>query len=126
MQRSLEALLSDELYQARQRTTHLKLLFLLLLQFGLLKSVKMACGKAICTLELTRTEMSTSEPPRIATVGAGGLDLFALRYALYAYSPTLYRSKKMDNRSISIASEPVDSRRHNWDPIMPFFSADEC
>lgn len=119
MQRSLESLLSDELYQARQGTTDSELLFLLLLQFSLSKSVEMACGKAIGILKRMRTKMSISEPLRIAAVGADGSDLFALRYASDAYSPTLYRSRKLDNGGITIASEPLDNIRHNWDPIMP-------
>ena len=51
MQRSLESLLSDQLYQARQGTTAAELLSLLLLQFSLLKSVEIACGKAIGILK---------------------------------------------------------------------------
>ena len=116
MQRSLELLLSDELYQARQGTTDSELLFLLLLQFSLSKSVDMACRKAIGILKRMHTKMSISEPLRIAAVGA---DLFALRYASDAYSPTLYRSRKLDNGGITIASEPLDNMRHNYAPIMP-------
>ena len=116
MQRSLESLLSDQLYQARQGTTAAELLSLLLLQFSLLKSVEIACGKAIGILKRMSTKMSISEPLRIA---ADGLDLFALRYASDAYSPTLYRSRKLDNGGITIASEPLDNRRHNYAPIMP-------
>ena len=116
MQRSLESLLSDELYQACQGTTDSELLFLLLLQFSLSKSVEMACGKAIGILKRICTKMSISEPLRIA---ADGSNLFVLRYASDAYSPTLYRSRKLDNGGITIASEPLDNIRHNWDPIMP-------
>ena len=94
MQRLLKSLLSDELYQARQGTTDSELLFLLLLQFGLSKSVEMAFGKVIGILERMRTEMSISEPLRMTNVGADGSDLFALRYASDTCSPTLYRSKK--------------------------------
>ena len=79
----------------------------------------MACGKAIGILKRMRTKMSISEPLRIAAAGADGSDLFALRYASDAYSPTLYRSRKLDNGGITIASEPLDNIRHNWDPIMP-------
>ena len=119
MQRSLESLLSDELYQARQGTTDSELLFLLLLQFGLSKSVEMACGKVIGILKCMRTKMSVSEPLRIAAVGSDVSDLFALRYASDAYSPRLYRSKKLDNGGVASASEPLDNIRHNWTPIMP-------
>jgi len=121
MQCSLESLLSDELYQARQGITDSELLFLLLLQFGLSKSVEIAFGRVIGILERMRTEMLISEPLRIAAVVADGSDLFALRYASDAYSPTLYRSKKLDNDGIAIASEPLDNRRHNWAPIMPSY-----
>ena len=79
----------------------------------------MACGKVIGTLERPRTEMSISEPLRIAAVRADGSDLFALSYAPDVYSPTLYRSKELDNGGIAIASEPLDNRRHNWAPFMP-------
>jgi glutamine amidotransferase len=90
-----------------------------LLQFGLSKSVEMAFGKVIGILERMRTEMSISEPLRITNVGADGSDLFALRYASDTYSPTLYRSKKLDNGGIAIALEPLDNIRHKWAPIMP-------
>ena len=119
MQCSLESLLSDELYQARQGTADSELLSLLLLQFGLSKSVEMAFGKVIGILERMRTEMLISEPLRITTLDADGSDLFALRYASDAYSSTIYRSKKLDNGGIAIASEPLDNITHNWAPIMP-------
>jgi len=79
----------------------------------------MACKKVVGVLERMRTKMSISEPLRIAAAGADGSDLFALRYASDAYSPTLYRSRKLDNGGIAIASEPLDNIRHNWAPIMP-------
>ena len=118
MQRSLESLLSDELYQARQGTTDSEQLFLFLLQFGLSKSVKMACEKVTGILERMRTGMLISESLRIAALGADGSDLFALSYTSDAYSPTLYPSKKLDNGGITIASEPLDNIRHNWASIM--------
>ena len=85
----------------------------------------MACGKVIGILKHLRTKMSISGPLRIGAVGADGADgadgpgLFTLRYASDAYSPTLYRSRKLDNGGIAIASEPLDNMRHNWTPIMP-------
>ena len=82
-------------------------------------SVEMACGKAIGILKHMRTKMSISEPLRIEAVGANGSDIFTLRYASDAYSPTLYRSRKLDNGGIAIASEPLDNIRRNWTPIMP-------
>jgi glutamine amidotransferase len=119
MQRPLEALLSDDLYHARQGSTDSELLFLLLLQFGLSESVDLACGKVISLLEKMRKKMLITEPLRIAVVAANGTDLFALRYASDQHSPTLYRSKQLDNGGIAIASEPLDKMRHNWVPIMP-------
>ena len=79
----------------------------------------MACGKVIGILKRVRTKMSISGPLRIGAVGADGPGLFTLRYASDAYSPTLYRSRKLDNGGIAIASEPLDNMRHNWTPIMP-------
>ena len=79
----------------------------------------MACGKVIGILKRLRTKMSISGPLRIGAVGADGPGLFTLRYASDAYSPTLYRSRKLDNGGITIASEPLDNRRHNYAPIMP-------
>ena len=119
MQRPLEALLSDDLYQARQGSTDSELLFLLLLQFGLSESVDMACGKVISLLESMRKKMFITEPLRITVVAANGTDLFALRYASDQCSPSLYRSKQLDNGGIAIASEPLDNMRQNWVPILP-------
>ena len=79
----------------------------------------MACGKVIGILKRLRTKMSISGPLRIGAVGADGPGLFTLRYASDAYSQTLYRSRKLDNGGITIASEPLDNRRHNYAPIMP-------
>jgi glutamine amidotransferase len=119
MQRRLEQLLSDDLYQAKQGSTDSELLFLLLLQSGLSSSIDVACGRVIGLLERMRKEMSISEPLRIALVISNGKDLFGLRYASDKFSPTLYRSKLLDNGGISIASEPLDSVRDNWVLIMP-------
>ena len=119
MQRSLEHLLSDDLYLARQGSTDSELFFLLLLQYGLSNSVDMACGKVIGLLESMRKKMSIGDPLRIAVVIANGKGLFALRYASDQHSPTLYRSNELDNGGISIASEPLDSARENWVLIKP-------
>ena len=75
--------------------------------------------RLLASLNACAQKMSISEPLRIAAVGADGSDLFALRYASDAYSPTLYRLRKLDNGGITIESEPLDNIRHNWDPIMP-------
>ena len=80
----------------------------------------MAFEKVIGILDRMCMEMLISEPLRIAAVSADGSDLCALRFASDAYSPTLYRPKKLDNCGIAIASEPLDNIRHNWAPIMPF------
>ena len=79
----------------------------------------MAFGKIIGILQRMRTEMLISEHLRTTAVGADGSDFFALRYDSDAYSPTLYRSKKLDNGGIAIASEPLVNIRHKWAPIMP-------
>ena len=119
LQRPLERLLSDDLYQTRQGSTDSELFFLLLLQYGLLSSVDVAFGKVIGLLENMRKKMSITSPLRIAVVIANGKGLFGLRYASDQYSPALYLSRELDNGGVSIASEPLDSNRENWSLIAP-------
>jgi len=94
-------------------------IFLLLLQYGLSKSVDVSCGKVIGLLESMRKKMSIADPLRVAIVISNGKGLFGLRYASDRHSPTLYRSKELDNGGISIASEALDSVYENWSLITP-------
>lgn len=126
MQRSLEQLLGDNLYQARKGSTDSELLFLLLLQFGLQECVHTALSQVIELLEETRIRMSIRQPLRIALAFADGHKLIGVRYASDRHSPTLYRSKKLDNGGNAIASEPLGGNPENWLKIDPSSVVEIC
>ena len=114
MQRELESLLCDELYNCRRGTTDSELLFLLLLQHGIEHDVVAGCRQVIKRIEEQRMKHNISDPLRLAAVLSNGDSLFGIRYASDNFSPTLYQSGKLDNGGTSFASEPLDGIVDNW------------
>ncbi len=119
MQREIESLLSDELYNARRGTTDSELLFLLLTEYGLHQEPVDACRKVIALLEQKRRVKSIQAPLRLTFVFADGDRLFGARYASDRFSPTLYRSRQLDNDGVALASEPLDGNPDNWMKLQP-------
>ncbi|GJL81473.1 MAG: class II glutamine amidotransferase [marine bacterium B5-7] len=119
MQREMESLLPDDLYLARRGTTDSEILFLMLIHEGLEQCPISACRRVIDVLESKRSERSISSPLRLTFVFSNGNKLFGVRYASDQFSPTLYRSKCLDNGGISLASEPLDGDAENWIMLNP-------
>ncbi len=126
MQRQLEGLLSDELYNYPRGTTDSELLFLLLLQFGMEDRPIEACDQVVQMLEDKRTQLKISEPLRLAFVFSNGQKLYGVRYASDKFSPTLYLSGLLDNGGRSLSSEPLDGNMDNWIMLDPATIVEVC
>ncbi len=112
IRRQLEASLSDELYDVRRGTTDSELLFLLLLQNGLVTQPKQAIERVFSILE--NVQLSTNQPNRLTCVLSDGANLYAFRHSCDRKSPTLYLSKQSNTTQQVIASEPLDGNVQNW------------
>ncbi len=115
--RPLEALLANELYNARKGTTDSELLFLLLLQFGLANNPKKATEELIRTV--TKCALHNNLDPflRLTCVFSNGEQIYGFRYATDEFSPTLYFANALDNGGVALSSEPLDGDTNNWSLI---------
>jgi predicted glutamine amidotransferase len=113
IRRRLEALIPDDLYEARGGTTDSEALFLLTM--SLIReghqpalALEVALAKVI---ELMR-DAGIREPLRCAAALADGETVHALRWSSDSRPPTLYVCQRED--AVIIASEPVDLNRDCW------------
>lgn len=112
IRRQLEALLPDDLYDAKCGTTDSELFFLLALANGLDTDPWFAFKATIS--QITQMQMAGAPPVRLTCVCSDGQSLFAFRYSSDNKSPTLYVSQELDSGGISISSEPLDADGENW------------
>ena len=125
LERSLEARLSDELYQARSGETDAELLFLLALEFGLESNPRSAIQKAIGFVIDQAAEIGVSALIRFTAAFSDGQSLFAVRYANDAYAPTLYTGPAVPGGSdvrhenVCLVSEPFDDEQWAFQQVPP-------
>ena len=119
IRRTLEAELSDELYNQRVGTTDSELLFLLLLNAGLNDDPEKACAQAIQKI-YSITEAHGLKPfLRLTCVFSNGETLFGFRHASDGKDPSLYASTRFANDATVLASEPLDGVPENWMSLEP-------
>ncbi|MGU3492603.1 class II glutamine amidotransferase [Xanthobacteraceae bacterium A53D] len=111
--RSVEALITDPLYNARGGTTDSEAMFLALLAQG-----GLADDEAACPIEATRRMLTTltgiagSEPLLFTAALSDGRDLYAFRYGVNADANTLYY--RASASGVVVVSEPLDDDRATW------------
>lgn len=115
IKRPLEALLPDDLYNAKRGTTDSELFFLLALANGLDTDPLFAFKATI--LQITQFQPAGAPPNRMTCVFSNGKSIFAFRYSSDQKSPTLYLSRNLDSGGISLSSEPLDRNADNWQAI---------
>ncbi len=118
IRRSLEAGLSDELYDRREGTTDSELFFLLMLQEGLDSDPCKAAGRAVARVAAA-SRLAGMEPAfKLTAAFADGRTLYAVRYASQGHAPTLYTSAFRD-LGRCLVSEPFDRECGQWDAVPP-------
>ena len=117
LRRPLQALLSDELFNAQRGSTDSELLFLLAMNNGLDQEPKAALVKTVDQVEALARQIGLEPLIRLTAAFSNGERLFAVRYSSDAISPTLYVSRSLADGGICVVSEPLDDRGNAWLPI---------
>ena len=113
IRRTLETLLSDDLYNVRRGTTDSELVFLLLLNYGLQNDPVSAVHSVVEQLKKYSAYGRNEDAVRLTCVFTDGQKLYCFRHSSDAFAPTLY-SKFCRDGSWIVASEPLDARPGNW------------
>ncbi len=114
LRRPLQALLSDELFNAQRGTTDSELLFLLALNHGLDENPHLAFVKAISEVENLARQRGIKPLVRLTAAFSDGTHLYAIRYSSDHIAPTLYVSHNTIDGGVCLVSEPLDDQGPNW------------
>lgn len=118
--RKLEALLPDDLYNARQGTTDSELMFLLAVHFGLADHPHRAIAAMIQELlAVCRDREGQAATVRFTACYSDGHQLHAVRFANDAYAPSLYMSECNATGAVYLVSEPFEADNRNWRKVTP-------
>jgi glutamine amidotransferase len=113
----MEAMLDDELFNARTGTTDSELLFLLALQFGLCQTPMAAMAETISFVEGLAEHITGSALVRFTAAFSDGKSLYAIRYATDRKAPTLYAAPLGSGRGYCLVSEPLNDDVDAWAEI---------
>lgn len=114
IRRRMEALLSDDIFDARTGSTDSELLFLLALEFGLDRDPHGAIARAIATVEALSMEICGEVLVRFTAAFSNGETLYAVRYATDSRPPTLYAAPLGNATSYCLVSEPLNDDVDYW------------
>jgi glutamine amidotransferase len=117
LRRPMEAMLDDELFNARTGTTDSELLFLLALQFGLCQTPMAAMAETISFVEGLAENHMGSALLRFTAAFSDGKALYAIRYATDSKAPTLYAAPLGSGQGYCLVSEPLNDDVDSWAEI---------
>jgi predicted glutamine amidotransferase len=112
IKRRLEAMIPDDLYDARLGTTDSEAIFLAALADGLTRDAVAAMARTLKTVRDLMTEAGVEEPLRFTAACTDGESLWAYRWACDGQPPTLYY-RETDGHLL-VVSEPIDGRDRGW------------
>jgi glutamine amidotransferase len=115
VRRPLDALISDEVYNARVGTTDSEAFFYLLFGQNLDKDPVGALTKTVGTVLKAMAAANVDEPFRMTAALTDGETLYALRFATDPEPPTLFYS--MNSAQLMVVSEPLDAEEGNWTAV---------
>jgi glutamine amidotransferase len=119
IRRSLEATITDELYDQRLGTTDSELFFLLMLDEGLARDPERAVARAAARVIEASRQAGIEPSLKLTAAFSNGETLFAVRFATDANAPTLYTSAVREGRGRCLVSEPLDREGSEWHTIPP-------
>lgn len=112
LRRSMEAMLDDDLFNARCGSTDSELLFLLALQLGMREQPLQAMANAIGFVEQLSNEILGSARVRFTAAFSDGKALYGVRYASDANAPTLFAAPM--GGGYCLVSEPLNDEKDTW------------
>lgn len=117
LRRQLDALLPDELYRHRLGTTDSELMFLLALALGLDGEPAAAVARMAGWMEGLARQAGLDADLKLTAAFADGEKVYAVRYASHGDAPTLYHHRTPGAGGLTLASEPLDAERNDWESI---------
>jgi predicted glutamine amidotransferase len=115
IRRPLDALISDDVYNARVGTTDSEAFFFLLFGQNLDKDPVTALSNTIGTVLKAMSAAKIDEPFRMTAALSDGETIYALRYATDPEPPTLFYSRS--GEQLMVVSEPLDAEEGNWTAV---------
>ncbi len=109
---ALERMLDEPYYLRRRGGTDSELIFLLLLQCGLVESPENALRKVISLVEAEMRVKEVDSPFKASLCISNGNQFWGLRYASSGAPPTMFY-KHLD-AGVVLASEPYETDRSEW------------
>ncbi len=98
-------------------TTDSELLFLLLLEAGLVHQPRRAFARLLQQVASAQCRARTERSIRLTTLHSDGVSLFAFRHASDGSPPSLYHSREFLPGSCTVASEPLNGAGSGWRPV---------
>jgi glutamine amidotransferase len=117
LRRQLDQLLPDELYRHRLGTTDSEVMFLLALALGLDQDPAGALARMAGWLEALARQAGLDANLKLTAALADGERVYALRYATQGDAPTLYHRDAQGAGGVTLASEPLDAERNDWQSV---------
>lgn len=117
LRRKVDALIPDELYQARGGTTDSEAIFLMMIGDGLANEPRAACDRMIATVARLQAEAGIAEPFRFTAAWSDGQSIYAARYASDLQPPSLYTKALPQRAGMLVVSEPLDGVRDGWQGV---------
>jgi predicted glutamine amidotransferase len=113
--RRVEALIPDELYNARAGTTDSEAIFLAIMGAGAAADPVLAVTKIMRKLERMIADGGGEGRLRFTAALTGGSAIYAFKYAVNDAANSLYF--RSGPEGTVIASEPLDTNREPWHPV---------
>lgn len=117
LRRQLDQLLPDELYRHRLGTTDSEVMFLLALALGLDSDPAAAIARMAGWMEGLARQAGLEANLKLTAAFANGEQVFAVRYATHGDAPTLYHRQALGAGGVTLASEPLDAERNDWQAV---------
>ncbi|MCY1667544.1 class II glutamine amidotransferase [Rhizobium sp. SL86] len=115
VRRSVESLITDELYGARRGTSDSEAVFLAAVSRIDKLGIPGAIASVLLDILTFQRRSNVRSPIRFSAVLADGETLWAFRWASDCRPPSLYT--RSDNGEVVVASEPIDQERLGWTPV---------
>ncbi len=115
VRRPLDAMISDDVYNARVGTTDSEAFFYLLFSQNVDKDPIAALAKTVGVVLRHMEAARITEPFRMTAALTDGETLYALRYATDPDPPSLFFSTA--GGPLMVVSEPLDAEEGNWNAV---------
>ena len=115
IKRRLEAMIPDDLYDARVGTTDSEAIFLAAAANGLAEDPVAAMAGVLKQVRGLMSDAGIAEPLRFTAAFTDGDDLWAYRWACDGKPPTLYYRETAGD--LLVVSEPIDGREKGWQEV---------